>query len=269
MPAEDRRQPTPASRPGRRARQRPVRRRSPRSRKSVRTLIGIAVTVGAWAGLHWGVPALERLSLLPHLPHLPRSFPASVLALIAGLLLFFAAAEGLLLAGALLTLRKPDRHQRILFLMRYWPLVLVMPAAILLNRDLGFWSITETAADPAPSAPAQQAGHHVRRTRRRTTEMIRPDTALPAANASTAEIQPTSAPGPAAGWSAGDAVTPDEYRQALSLAIAHLQEVQKELKLYVGMFMSSERDSQPAELPPSSPPSSAPAASEYPPPEVR
>jgi hypothetical protein len=147
--------------------------------------------------------------------------------------------------------------------------VLTMPAAILLNRDLEFWSIAETAADPAPSAPAQQAGHHVRRTRRQTAEMIRSDTAVPTANASTAAIQPASAPGPTAGWSAEDAVTPDEYRQALSLAIAHLQEVQKELKLYFGMFMSSERDGQPAEPPPSSPPSPAPAASEYPPPEVR
>ena len=177
------------------------------------------------AALHWGIPYLR------HQPGLSAPAHSTIEGLLAvcraGLGIFFLT-ELSLLAGAVLTIRRPELHCRFLNLMLFWSYVLVAPYLLIKGRrpPQRFVLTDIVVARPGRARPPVRPGGQGAAAGLAYQETSRP-------GLSSVALEGPSLAGslPAVGETSPARVTREDYRKALQLLLQHTQILQQDRKL--------------------------------------
>jgi hypothetical protein len=200
--------------------------RSARARVALRkSAIRTLATAVLLAALHWGIPYLR------HQPGLSAPAHSTIDGLLAvcraGLAIFFLT-ELSLLAGAVLTIRRPELHRRFLNLMLFWSYVLVAPYLLIKSqRPPQRFLLTDiVAARPARPRPPVRPG-----SQGAPGGLPSPGTSRPGLSSATLEGTNPAGSLPAAAETSPAKVTREDYRRALHLLLQHTQILQQDREL--------------------------------------
>lgn len=202
--------------------------RAARVRSALRkSAVRVGVSATLLAILHWGVPYLRHR---PGLSAPTHSTISGLLAVSRSAVAIFMLAELSLLAGAVLTVRRPELHRRFVNLMFFWSYALVAPYLIIKSRrPPQHFSLMDaevpSSGQPSRTLPATSGK------RAAANELVQLGANQPRPSAATPARTSPAGSLPVAMGLPSVKVTREEYRKALQLLLQHTRILQQDREL--------------------------------------